>query len=76
MHARELVELAALVSTHGPALVNSQQPIPAGSIEQYWTASKIRLDSWAWSLKSFADAAAIDANRAGKGDRHLLPERP
>lgn len=57
MHARDLVELAALVSAHGPALVESGQAIPVESIEQYWTTSKVRLDRWAWRLKSFAGRA-------------------
>ena len=57
MHARELVELAALLSAHGPVLIQSGQRIPADSIQQYWTASKVRLDRWAWSLRNFADRA-------------------
>jgi hypothetical protein len=63
MHARELVELAALVSAHGPVLIQSQKPIPAASIEQYWTASKVRLDRWAWGLRKFAGAAQADTQR-------------
>ncbi len=68
MHARELVELAALVSAHGPALTRSQQPISAGSIEQYWTASKIRLDRWARCLKDFGQDECHD-RRIGIGER-------
>jgi hypothetical protein len=63
MHARELVELAALVSAHGPVLIQSGKPIPAAGIEQYWTASKVRLDRWAWGLRRFAGAAEADAPR-------------
>jgi hypothetical protein len=55
MHARELIELAAIVSAHGPVLIQSGRRIPADRIEQYWTASKIRLDRWSWSLRNFAD---------------------
>jgi hypothetical protein len=54
MHARELIELAALVSAHGPIMVQGDVQIPARGIEQYWTSSKIRLDRWARSLKSFS----------------------
>ena len=57
MHAGELVELAAIVSAHGPALIRSGHSIPAQSIEQYWTTSKVRLDRWARRLKWFADTA-------------------
>jgi hypothetical protein len=53
MHARELIELAALASAHGPVLVRSDQPISTSGIEQYWTNSKVRLDRWTHSLKEF-----------------------
>jgi hypothetical protein len=68
MHARELIELAGLISTHGPLLVESHEPVADENIERYWMTSKVRLDRWAHSLKGFAEG--------GKGDRHLLPERP
>jgi hypothetical protein len=58
MHARELIELAALVSAHGPVLVQSDAQIPARGIEQYWTISKVRLDRWTRSLKDFTRQAA------------------
>jgi hypothetical protein len=63
MHARELVELAAIVSAHGPVLIRSGQRISADSIEQYWITSKVRLDRWAWRLKRFAAQADTDGRR-------------
>lgn len=63
MHARELIELAAIASAHGPVLIESGRRIPAAGIEQYWTASKVRLDRWAWCLRTFADRASRDAQR-------------
>jgi hypothetical protein len=63
MHARELIELAAIVSAHGPVLIESGRRIPAAGIEQYWMASKVRLDRWAWCLRTFADRASRDAQR-------------
>jgi len=63
MHARELVELAAIVSAHGPVLIQSGTPIPVDSIEQYWTTSKVRLDRWAWRLRRFAAEADTDARQ-------------
>ncbi len=63
MHARELVELAAIISSHGPALIRSGERIPVESIEQYWTSSKVRLDRWAWRLKSFVGKAETDARQ-------------
>lgn len=64
MHARELVELAALISAQGPALAKGSAPIPAGSVEQYWAASKIRLDRWARMLKEFSQEVANDQRQA------------
>jgi hypothetical protein len=57
MHARELVELAALVSVHGPLLIRQRTRISKSSVEQYWTASKSRLDRWGRALKEFGTAA-------------------
>ncbi len=53
MHARELVELAAIVSAHGPLLVEGVERLSPSSLEEYWTASKIRFDRWGHSLRTF-----------------------
>jgi len=58
MHARELVELAAIVSAHGPVLVRGTEQLSVTGIEQYWTMSKCRLDRWGRSLKCFTTGAA------------------
>ena len=63
MHARELVELAAIVSANGPVLIQSGPAIPEDSINEYWIASKVRLDRWAWNLKRFVELADTDARR-------------
>jgi hypothetical protein len=57
MHARELVELAAIISAHGPVLVHGTRQLSTASIEQYWTASKSRLDRWGRSLKCLTHEA-------------------
>ncbi len=59
MHARELVELAAIVSAHGPVLVRGTERLSASAIESYWTTSKCRLDRWGQSLKSFSSEPNI-----------------
>jgi len=61
MHARELIELAALVAAHGPVLIRGGERISSGGIEQYWTSSKVRLDRWAWSLKDFTRKKSVGA---------------
>jgi len=58
MHARELIELAALVSAHGPVLVRETKTLSPTGIEQYWTTSKCRLDRWGRSLKALSEGAA------------------
>ncbi|MCE5303305.1 MAG: hypothetical protein LLF97_09390 [Planctomycetaceae bacterium] len=58
MHARELVELTAFVSAHGAALIECEPSIPTANIEQYWIASKVRLDRWAWRLRRFTHPTA------------------
>ncbi len=63
MHARELVELAAIVSAHGPVLIRGTRQLSATSIEQYWTASKCRLDRWSRSLKGFSTYAEEAGDR-------------
>ncbi len=55
MHARELVELAAIISAHGPVLVRNTKQLSTTSVEQYWIMSKCRLDRWNRSLKRFSD---------------------
>jgi hypothetical protein len=57
MHARELVELAAIVSAHGPVLVRGTERLPAAGMEDYWTASKIRQDRWGHCLREFISKA-------------------
>ena len=73
MHARELVELAAILSAQGPVLVRSRAgysrsgsacgwQLSSHGAQQYWTASKCRLDRWGRNLRSFAaDATQLDA---------------
>jgi hypothetical protein len=54
MHAHELVELAAIISAHGPGLVQGVDRLSENGLEQYWTASKIRLDRWCRFLRNFS----------------------
>ncbi len=65
MHARELVELAAIISTHGPVLVHGTRQISTSGVQQYWTESKCRLDRWFRSLGAFAHDVSSDC-QAGR----------
>jgi len=58
MHSRELVEVAAMVAAHGSVLVEGPSRISASALEQYWTASKCRLDRWLRSMKRFVASSS------------------
>ena len=65
MHAHELIELAALIAAHGPVLVRTPGRIPDAGIEEYWTASKSRLDRWGRSLKRLSSEDLSASRRPG-----------
>ncbi len=56
MEAHELVELAAILSWNAPAFVAGCPRISPSSLEQYWSASKCRMDRWAATLKRYSAA--------------------
>ncbi|MBX3413270.1 MAG: hypothetical protein KF708_11320 [Pirellulales bacterium] len=71
MHSREMVELAALASAHGPLMIEHVERLPDEGIERYWTASKCRLDRWSRELKDVAGGKPILGHRR-QGDRSPL----
>lgn len=46
MHAIELVDLAAVLSIHGPSLLFRRELIPEVAIQSYWAACRGRFDYW------------------------------
>ena len=52
MHARQLVELAAHLASHGEVLIRGARRLSNNSLQAYWTASKCRLDRWASAMKT------------------------
>lgn len=46
MHARVLVELAALLASHGEVLLRGSARLSNSCLADYWSASKCRLDRW------------------------------
>lgn len=56
-HARDLIELAALLAANGPSIMSGAGRIPGASMEQYWSASKSRLDRWGRAIKRYRDEA-------------------
>ena len=55
MHGCELIELAALLASSGRILVSSDRSIRSEGLEEYWVASRCRLDRWGTALASYAD---------------------
>jgi hypothetical protein len=47
----QLVEIAALVAGQGPVLLKAAPRLSESGLEQYWVASKCRLDRWGRALK-------------------------
>ena len=72
MHARELVDLAAIVSVHGPALIQQAGPVWETSIDQYWAASKSRLDRWGRTLKHLATQTSQAGPKSDRPDSSLF----
>jgi hypothetical protein len=61
MHAQDLVELAAIVAAHGELLVESRESrLTDKSLENYWSASKCRLDRWGSKLKELQTRKSQD----------------
>ena len=54
MHARELVEFAALLASNGPAIIGHAERLSDSGLEQYWSASRCRHERWSRSLKTFS----------------------
>jgi hypothetical protein len=57
MHVRDLVELAAVVAVHAPIFARRGNHVPQTAVEQYWVASKCRIDRWLRLLRRLNDAA-------------------
>lgn len=52
MHGpHEFLELAAVISCHGPQIVLGSQRLPSAGMGEYWTSAKCRVDRWGRELK-------------------------
>jgi hypothetical protein len=58
MHVGDLLELGLVVATHAPVFIESRCALPQGAIEQYWSASKCRLDRWYRAFRAANDPAS------------------
>ncbi len=53
MHANQLAEIGSWVAVHSANLVFGRQPQTLTSSNEYWTASKCRLQRWITAIKMF-----------------------
>ena len=74
MHARDLVQLAVLVSEHGPQLVESKERIGEADLEGYWTHSRVRLNRWGHDLKVLSNGSWRGTSTDRPPARELLEE--
>jgi len=58
MHVSDLLELGLVVASHAPVFIESRCALPHGALEQYWSASKCRLDRWYRAFRAASDARA------------------
>lgn len=66
-HVRQLIELASLLATQAPGMMLGGTRIPGASMEQYWSASKSRLDRWGLAIKNYREEAdRLDAFQLGQ----------
>ena len=67
MHARELTELAALVASHSGVIIDGARRLSNAGMEEYWAASKCRLERWTRAIKSI-DRHPDDVSRRDHED--------
>ena len=53
MHAGTLVKIAAELAVESGTLIQGSRQVPEKSLEQYWIASRCRLQRWQIDLKTF-----------------------
>ncbi|MCA9212039.1 MAG: hypothetical protein KDB27_03165, partial [Planctomycetales bacterium] len=53
MHAGTLIKIAADLATESGTLIQGSRRIPEQSLQQYWIASRCRLQRWQIDLKTF-----------------------
>lgn len=60
MHATELVDLAALIALNSRLLVQENERVIDGALQDYWTASRCRLNRWGRGLRAKQSAKPSD----------------
>lgn len=73
MHVRELAELAGAVALQGRALMAGKAELSTQSQEEYWAASKCRLDRWGRLLRRLAEAARLTVRPPALQEARVRP---
>lgn len=78
MHAREHVQIAAYLAVHAPAYLRGKPLHSPTALEQFWIASKCRLDRWGIRLKTHSQlletGSALDLPRFWNAARPVIEE--
>jgi hypothetical protein len=56
MHCVLIADLAAMMSQHGPAILQGSDRVPAEAVSQYWSASRNRLELWHQTMARYRAA--------------------
>jgi hypothetical protein len=59
MHTCDLVELAGILSDYGPMFLLPEKAAGGSGLNQYWAASRCRLDRWGRLMRRFTDDKSI-----------------
>ena len=60
MHSVLLVDLAAVVSEHGPAILYGRDSLSPEALTQYWTATHARFGLWHQAMARYRRAEQTD----------------
>jgi len=73
MHVRELAELAAAVALQGRTLMAGSAELSTHGQEEYWAASKCRLDRWGRLLRRLAEAGRLTVRPPALREERVRP---
>ena len=60
MHSVLLVDLAAVVSEHGPAILYGRDTLSPEALTQYWTATHSRFNLWHQAMARYSRAEKVN----------------
>lgn len=73
MHVRELAELAAAIALQGGILITTDAELGSTIQEEYWAASKCRLDRWGRLLRRLAEVRRVSVRPPALREERVRP---